>query len=92
MKKLILTLAFLFVATIALADVYVNGYYRNNGTYVQPHWRSSPNSSTTDNWSSTGNVNPYTGQRGTRQSNPYSSSGMSKPSHTGLNYGGPLLR
>jgi hypothetical protein len=90
MKKLILTLAFLLVATIALAEVYVNGYYRRDGTFVQPHYRSSPNSSKLDNWSSTGNINPYTGQQGTRNPNSYSS-GLSQPSHTGLNYGGPSL-
>ena len=25
-------------------DVHVNGYHGNNGTYVQPHYRSAPNS------------------------------------------------
>ena len=60
----------LIIATTALADVYVRGYYRSDGTYVQPHYRSSPNSTTLDNWSTKGNVNPYTGKRGTRD--PYS--------------------
>lgn len=37
-------LGLLFMATTALAqDVYVNGYYRSDGTYVQPQHRSSPN-------------------------------------------------
>lgn len=67
MKKLIL----IFILTIisysaALADTYVNGYYRKNGTYVKPHYRSSPNSTTSDNWSTKGNVNPYTGKVGTK--------------------------
>ena len=22
--------------------IYVNGYYRGNGTYVKPHWRKQP--------------------------------------------------
>ena len=48
------------------ADVSVKGYYKQNGTYVQPHRRSDPNSTTRDNWSTKGNVNPYTGKRGTR--------------------------
>ena len=58
----------LFAASIveALAQTHVNGYYRTDGTYVQPHWRSSPNYTTYDNWSTRGNVNPYTGQVGTR--------------------------
>jgi hypothetical protein len=46
--------------------VHVNGYYRKNGTYVEPHYRSSPNSPVYDNWSTRGNVNPYTGEVGTR--------------------------
>lgn len=50
----------------ALADVHVRGYYRKNGTYVAPHWRSSPNNTTLDNWSTKGNVNPYTLKEGTK--------------------------
>ncbi len=52
----------------AYADVYVDGYYRSNGTYVSPHYRTSPNNSTYDNWSSYGNTNPYTGQKGYNRS------------------------
>ncbi len=63
-------LGLLIAATTAFADVYVRGYYRWDGTYVQPHYRSSPNSTPLDNWSTRGNINPYTGKRGTR--NPYS--------------------
>jgi uncharacterized protein YxeA len=69
MKKIILSLiAILFLITSTLADTYVRGYYKSNGTYVQPHYRSSPNSTTSDNWSTYGNTNPYTGERGTRRS------------------------
>lgn len=50
----------------AMADTYVRGYYRNDGTYVQPHYRSSPDRSYNNNWSVRPNVNPYTGQQGTR--------------------------
>lgn len=48
------------------ADQYVRGYTRRDGTYVAPHWRSSPDKSYNNNWSVSPNVNPYTGQRGTR--------------------------
>ena len=51
------------------ADTYVQGYTRKDGTYVQPHYRSSPDSSRFNNWSSQGNVNPYTGEKGYRD--PY---------------------
>lgn len=46
-------------------DVYVNGYTRNDGTYVSGHYRSAPNHTKSDNWSQVGNVNPYTGKAGT---------------------------
>ena len=48
------------------SDVYVRGYTKKDGTYVRPHYRSRPNSSTRDNWSTRGNTNPYTGKRGTK--------------------------
>jgi hypothetical protein len=44
------------------ADVYVKGYYRKNGTYVQPHYRSGPDGNPYNNYSFPGNVNPYTGE------------------------------
>lgn len=61
MKLLILAA---LVATPALADQYVNGYIRNNGTYVAPHFRTDANDSRMDNYSTRGNTNPYTGERG----------------------------
>src|SRR4051812_15401367 len=45
-------------------DHSVRGYTNQNGTYVQPHRQTNPNSSRCDNYSSRGNVNPYTGQTG----------------------------
>ena len=44
--------------------VRVSGYYRKNGTYVQPYFRTAPNSTKNDNFSTKGNVNPYTGKPG----------------------------
>lgn len=65
---LVLFLAFgLFTYAIEVdAATRVRGYYRSNGTYVQPHYRSSPNNSRYDNWSTRGNYNPYTGKRGAK--------------------------
>jgi len=62
----ILLLSTLLGISEAVADVAVKGYYRKDGTYVAPHMRSSPNGTTSDNWSTYGNVNPYTGKAGTR--------------------------
>lgn len=42
------------------SQVAVRGYYRKNGTYVQPHVRTAPNSTVTDNYSYRGNYNPNT--------------------------------
>lgn len=50
----------------AMAQGYnsVSPYVTRDGTYVQPHFRTNPNSSTYDNWSTRGNTNPFTGQPG----------------------------
>ncbi len=70
MKKLLLLLMFSLLVgatfSMAVADTYVRGYYRKDGTYVRPHYRSSPDSSYNNNWSVKPNVNPYTGKSGTR--------------------------
>jgi hypothetical protein len=44
----------------------VDGYTRNNGTYVAPHQQTNPNNTQMDNYGTRPNVNPYTGQVGTR--------------------------
>jgi hypothetical protein len=59
--------ALLCLSTVALAGEYVNGYTRSNGTYVQGHYRSSPDNSYNNNYSTQGNNNPYTGQSGTQR-------------------------
>ena len=66
MKKLALfgiIIAFgIFLATSVDAAVSVKGYYRKNGTYVQPHYRSNPDGNPYNNYSFPGNTNPYTGK------------------------------
>jgi hypothetical protein len=47
----------------------ISGYSKKDGTYVAPSHATNPNSSKHDNWSSKGNVNPYTGKEGTKD--PY---------------------
>jgi hypothetical protein len=68
MKRVsLLFLCFGVLVLGALAkDVSVKGYFRKDGTYVAPHMRSAPNATALDNWSSKGNVNPYTGKPGTK--------------------------
>jgi hypothetical protein len=59
---------FCFAAAPAFAgDVRVRPHVRRDGTYVPGHWRSAPDGNRDNNWSTQGNVNPYTGERGTRR-------------------------
>lgn len=57
----------------AVGYTKVSGYYRKDGTYVRPHYRTLPNNNFYDNWSTKGNVNPFTGEPGTK-TQEYSSS------------------
>jgi hypothetical protein len=51
------------------SNVRVGGYTRSSGTYVHPYMRTAPDHTRFNNWSTKGNVNPYTGKVGT--ANPY---------------------
>ena len=42
----------------------VDGYYNSRGTYVDSYRRTNPNDSTSDNYNSRGNYNPYNGRYG----------------------------
>jgi hypothetical protein len=66
MRRLLLGTALLALSLGASADQSVNGYTRQDGTYVAPYMRSEPNSTSSDNYSTRGNTNPYTGERGSR--------------------------
>ncbi|GAA0711947.1 hypothetical protein GCM10009105_14170 [Dokdonella soli] len=44
----------------------IKGYVKKDGTYVAPAHATDPNKSRNDNWSTKGNVNPYTGKEGTK--------------------------
>jgi hypothetical protein len=61
-----LALALTGGAALAQGYNYHQGYTTPGGTYVQPHYQTNPNNTTTDNWSHQGNTNPFTGQPGTR--------------------------
>jgi hypothetical protein len=75
MKNIFVVIIVLF-STSAIADDYVNGYTKSNGTYVQPHYRSGADSTNINNYSTKGNTNPYTGTQGTVEPN-YQSYGNS---------------
>src|SRR5262245_49925369 len=70
----LLLFVLVLLAQAATAQVHVRGYFRRDGTYVRPHYRSNPDGNFWNNWSTYGNVNPYTGERGTRLTPPSRSS------------------
>ena len=81
MKRLLI---FFLLATFSISsfsqsksssDVYVKSYTRSNGTVVKGHYRTAPNSTNRDNFTTRGNVNPYTGKKGyiKPDNKPYSS-------------------
>lgn len=45
---------------------YQQGYTRKDGTYVQGHYKTSTNETNHDNFSTSGNINTFTGSTGTR--------------------------
>lgn len=62
--KIALGLLICVLAAPAWAAQYVKPYVKKDGTYVQGHYRSAPDGNRFNNYSSEGNYNPYTGQRG----------------------------
>ncbi len=80
MRAIYIFAALAVLTAPAAADDRVNGYFKNNGTYVAPYSRTSPNNSLMDNYSTQGNTNPYTGRQGTV--NPYSPPAYTPPAYT----------
>jgi hypothetical protein len=70
---LLLTSAIFWILPIdltAAGGVRVGGYTRKDGTYVESYHRSAPDRNFYNNWSTKGNVNPYTGKAGTKVTPP----------------------
>jgi hypothetical protein len=88
LKKLALAILISTGSLTVIADEYVGPHVRQDGTFVQGHYRTDANETRIDNYSTRGNVNPYTGQKGYQD--PYKSStygdGYSTPKST---YGEP---
>lgn len=72
-------IVFLFVFPAVCFGASVDGYMRDSNhdgikdTYVQPHKRTNPNNTVTDNYSNPGNYNPNKGEITPfpKSSNPY---------------------
>jgi hypothetical protein len=45
---------------------YVSPHTTSSGNYVSGHYQTNPNSTQMDNYSTRGNLNPHTGEYGTR--------------------------
>ncbi len=65
-SALVLLAASLSFAGVANAANRVKGYTKKSGTFVMPYYKSSPNKSKFDNYSTKGNINPFTGKKGTQ--------------------------
>lgn len=64
LARMVVLLALLALPLAASADdVYVDGYYRRDGTYVRPHIRSSPDGYRSNNYGPSRNsyelMNPW---------------------------------
>ena len=71
MKKIIissLVVLTMLVGIVGITEaktVKVKSYYKpSTGSYVAPHYKTSPNKTKLDNYSTKGNYNPYTGKKG----------------------------
>ena len=53
--------------SFASGSHYVKAHTTKKGRYVKGHRSTNPNHSKSDNWSTKGNVNPYTGRPGTKK-------------------------
>jgi hypothetical protein len=87
MKRLVIGAIILAIASPAIAQrtTSVRGYFKKDGTYVAPHYRTAPNRSIYDNYSTRPNVNPFTGKIGTVDPNAtpsYSTPRYSAPRST----------
>ena len=62
----VLAVLSLLLSTNAVAGKHVGGYVKKSGTYVAPHVRTAPDATRVNNYSTKGNVNPYTGEKGSK--------------------------
>ena len=73
------TTLLVLIATTGLAGTAPNawaggshstkGYVKKDGSYVAPSGAKNPNNTKADNYSSKGNLNPYSGKDGTKDAN-----------------------
>jgi hypothetical protein len=81
--RLLLAIAISTLISATAHAEWVSGYTRKDGTYVAPHTRTDPNSTTFDNYSTKGNYSPSTGKEGSRD--PYALPTSPNPYYGGSN-------
>lgn len=69
MRKIATTITLVLLAsTVSAAGSHSrSGHIRKDGTYVAPSRATNPDSTRSNNYSHKGNVNPYTGKKGSKQ-------------------------
>jgi hypothetical protein len=67
MKKIIGVVIILSCASASLGQNRVRTYVKKNGTVVHTHSRTKANRTKSDNYSTKGNRNPYTGKKGRKR-------------------------
>lgn len=67
MRKLVAAVLICLFATLTFAQKRVKKYTKRNGTVVQSHLRTKPNRTKSDNYSTKGNRNPYSGKKGKKR-------------------------
>lgn len=66
--RTIIIISFIFFWLLGNAQsVRVKGYRKKSGTYVVSHRKTKSDHTQRNNWSSTGNINPYTGKKCTKR-------------------------
>ncbi len=99
MRKAVLVILAVFMFPIIASAERVGGHWRDTNrdglkdSYIQPYYRSDRNNTTIDNYSTRGNTNPYTGERGTidpyKSNNNTFSSPYSNPYSSPKSYSNP---
>jgi len=60
-----IAVAIIITPSVSFAASRTRGYVRRStGAYVQPYYHSTRNYTRLDNYSTRGNINPYTGKKG----------------------------
>ena len=67
MKMLIAVVVASLTCSVAVGKTTMTkGFVKKNGTYVAPHYKTTPDKTKNNNYSTRGNANPMTGKEGTK--------------------------